>query len=36
MDDSSRENVACLYQCARELVAERDDILSAITRVLAA
>jgi predicted acylesterase/phospholipase RssA len=36
MDDSSRENVACLYQCARELVTERDDVLSAITRALAA
>jgi hypothetical protein len=35
MDDSSPANVACLYQCARELVAERDDELSAIAQVLA-
>jgi predicted acylesterase/phospholipase RssA len=36
MDDSSPENVACLHQCARELVSERDEELSAITHVLAA
>jgi hypothetical protein len=36
MDDSSPENVACLYACARELVSESDDELSAITRVLTA
>jgi hypothetical protein len=36
MDDSSPENVACLYQRALELVSEKDEELSAITRVLAA
>jgi predicted acylesterase/phospholipase RssA len=36
MDDSSAENVACLYRCARELVSESDEELSAITDVLAA
>lgn len=35
MDDSSPENVTCLYQCARELVSEKDEELSAITRALA-
>jgi hypothetical protein len=35
MDDSSPENVACLYQCARELVSQRDEDLSAITHLLA-
>lgn len=34
MDDSSPDNVACLYERALELVAESDDELSAITRVL--
>ena len=36
MDDSSPENVTCLYQRARELVSEKDEELSAITRALAA
>ena len=36
MDDSSPENVTCLYQRARDLVAERDEELSAIVRALAA
>jgi predicted acylesterase/phospholipase RssA len=36
MDDSSPENVACLYERARELVAEKDEDLAAIARVLAA
>jgi hypothetical protein len=35
MDDSSPENVACLYQRALELVSEKDEELSAIARVLA-
>jgi hypothetical protein len=35
MDDSSPENVACLYERARELVAERDEELAAITHTLA-
>jgi len=35
MDDSSPENVACLYERARELVSENDKELSAITRALA-
>jgi predicted acylesterase/phospholipase RssA len=35
MDDSSPENVACLYQRARELVSEKDEELSAITDALA-
>lgn len=35
MDDSSPENVACLYQRARELVSEKDEELSAISRALA-
>jgi predicted acylesterase/phospholipase RssA len=35
MDDSSPENVACLHQRARELVAEKDDELSAIANALA-
>jgi hypothetical protein len=33
MDDSSPENVACLYQCARELVSQKDEDLSAITHL---
>ena len=36
MDDSSAENVACLHERARGLVAERDEELSAIVRALAA
>jgi hypothetical protein len=36
MDDSSPENVACLYQCARGLVAEAHEELSEIARALAA
>ena len=35
MDDSSPENVACLYQCARELVSEADEELFAIVHALA-
>ena len=35
MDDSSPENVACLYQCARELVSEADEELLAIVHALA-
>ena len=35
MDDSSPENIACLYQRACELVSEKDEELSAITRALA-
>jgi hypothetical protein len=35
MDDSSPENVACLYQRARELVSEQDEELSTITHALA-
>ena len=35
MDDSSPENVACLYQRARELVSEKDEELSAVTHALA-
>jgi hypothetical protein len=35
MDDSSPENVACLYQRARELVSEADEELSAIVHALA-
>ena len=35
MDDSSPENVACLYERARELVSEKDEELSAIARALA-
>jgi predicted acylesterase/phospholipase RssA len=35
MDDSSPENVACLYKCAYALVSEADEELSAIARVLA-
>ncbi len=34
MDDSSPENVACLHQRARELVAEKDRDLSAIAHAL--
>ena len=34
MDDSSPENVACLYQCARELVSQKDEELSAVTDAL--
>ena len=34
MDDSSPENVACLYQRARELVSENDEELSAVTDAL--
>jgi predicted acylesterase/phospholipase RssA len=34
MDDSSPDNVACLYQCARELVSENDEELSAVTDAL--
>jgi predicted acylesterase/phospholipase RssA len=34
MDDSSPENVACLYERARALVAEMDEELREITRVL--
>ena len=36
MDDSSPENVACLYERARELVSEQDEELSAIAQALAA
>jgi predicted acylesterase/phospholipase RssA len=36
MDDSSPENVACLYERARELVSERDEELADITRTLVA
>ena len=36
MDDSSPENVACLYERARELVSEQDEELSAIAHALAA
>ena len=36
MDDSSPENVACLYERACELVTERDEELSAIADALAA
>jgi uncharacterized protein len=36
MDDSSPENVACLYQRACELVVEKDEELSAIAHALAA
>jgi uncharacterized protein len=36
MDDSSPENVACLHERARELVAEKDEELSAIAGALAA
>jgi hypothetical protein len=35
MDDSSPENVACLYERALELVSEADEDLSAIVRTLA-
>jgi hypothetical protein len=35
MDDSSPENVACLFERARELVSEQDEELSAIARALA-
>jgi predicted acylesterase/phospholipase RssA len=34
MDDSSPENVACLYERARDLVSERDEELSTITHAL--
>lgn len=34
MDDSSPENVACLYQCARGLVLQKDEELSAVTDAL--
>jgi hypothetical protein len=36
MDDSSPENVAWLYERARELVSASDEELAAITSVLAA
>ena len=36
MDDSSPENVACLYERARELVSERDEDLADIARTLVA
>ena len=35
MDDSSPENVACLYERARELVSEKDEELAALTHALA-
>jgi predicted acylesterase/phospholipase RssA len=35
MDDSSPENVACLYERALELVSEKDEELSAIAHTLA-
>ncbi len=35
MDDSSPENIDCLYQRARELVSQKDEELSAITHALA-
>jgi hypothetical protein len=34
MDDSSPENVSCLYQRARELVSEKDEELSAVIHAL--
>jgi hypothetical protein len=36
MDDSSPENVACLYERALELVSEKDEELAAIAAALAA
>jgi predicted acylesterase/phospholipase RssA len=36
MDDSSPENVACLYERALELVSEKDEELSTIAEALAA
>jgi hypothetical protein len=35
MDDSSPDNVACLYERARDLVFEKDEELAAITNALA-
>jgi hypothetical protein len=34
MDDSSPENVACLYERARDLVSEKDEELTAIASAL--